>query len=212
MDVFIRVFLRTVSFVVLAHFSQTAHAEIYKYTDAKGTIVYTDKLDDLPVKRKKYYQKKIAQRKELESQAEYQAKQQIEELEKRRAELANIQAEQERHQKIQQNVAKLQKAIRTLEVEQQRRELQKIYWKERITRAQRRLAETLDSYRETKKKYEALAIKADFALFPGQLQEKYKLLENLRIEEQAVDAANIYLTETIPQEAHKQGVPPGWLR
>lgn len=189
-----------------------AEAQVYKYTKEDGSVVYTDKLSDLPAKRRARYNEKEAKAK---AKAERALKRMTEqerrahELENQRQQLMDREMADAERQK---QLAALNQALESIKRTRLRLEQQRAFWREKLETGQQNLAKALDNYRRAQKEYQSLAIKASFALFPGQQARRIELERALPKLEAEVDRANAYLTETLPKKARKAGVPPGWLR
>ena len=188
-----------------------ADAQVYKYTRDDGVVVFTDKLSDLPPERRAYYSKKAKaaedqRRRERARKAPEQLRREA--LEAQRAQLArkklNKEAEQHRRREF-------EDMLREIRKEKEKQEQANQFWREKKSEAEQALADALSRYNEALKEWESLAIKASFSLFPGQRVRLNKLQQALPQLAAAVEAANTYLTETLPAEARRAGIPPGVL-
>lgn len=189
-----------------------ALAQIYRYTAKDGTAVFTDQLSDLPPERRAYYAKR---KKEADKKlAAIRAAQSPEARAKAdRAEEARRQKQKaELERQTAENRTKFLQMTQKLKAEGKRKSDEKRYWKERIKDAEAELDAALAAYRKAKKEWASLSVNATYTLFPGQVQRRQEVQASLPELAKKVEAANEYLTETIPQEAKKAGVPPGWLR
>lgn len=198
--------------LVVAGAALPAAAQVYKYTKKDGTVVYTDKLSDLPPERRAYYNAKEKKAEEKRRRA----RKRMTEEERRAADL-----EAQRKRILEQELAEearrkqlqaIDEALAAYRKEKREREQAKAYWQEKLAKAKTDLREALAAYREALEEYESLAIQPNFSLFPGQRARLEELRTKLPKLEQAVDEANLYLVEILPEEARKAGVPPGWLR
>lgn len=190
----------------------SARAELYKWTKPGGLVVYTDNLSQLPPDVRAYYAKiqeaRDAKRKELERTL---GKEELErrDAEAKREELAKqALAEDERARRM----AGLDAALAQIAKRRADREAAKKAWQERIQRAQRDLDKKLSEFREMSEAWSRLAIQPSHTLLPGQSDERDQLKARLEKLEKEVDALVVEIEETIPDEARKAGVPPGWLR
>lgn len=192
--------------------SATADGQVFKYRKPDGTVVYTDKLSDLPKKRRAYYNKLLEEQKKKRR-----------ELEERigKEELDRQEAERERRALVDQQIAAADRQRRIQEIDAQleairkrrkTREDAKAAWANRMKNAHKRQADLLAEFRKTQKTYEAIAIKPSFTLFPGEAKKKEDLQKKLRQLEKELDATIHEVNVVIPTEARKAGVPPGWLR
>lgn len=189
-----------------------SHAQIYKYKRKDGSVVYTDKLVDLPPKvRAKYAEreaKKARERARLEASIGKREVERREAEEKRRAELERqIKVADQRRRR--QELRALLKRLNEQEAEEEKK---KALWKKRVKDARTAVKELFEKFTKTQQAYDNLAVRADYALFPGQAQEKDKLRKELAKLEKELDAALEELNVKIPTEARKQGIPPGWIR
>lgn len=190
----------------------TARAQIFKFVKPDGTVMYTDKLSDLPKERRRYYNRLLAEQEKKNREAE-------KEVEARDAKIRRLEAERERlrreriaAQERRRRLAALESTLESLREQNRARDKAKELWRERVRVAERDLAEKLEAYRDAKRAWQALAIRADYTLFPGQVTEKQELRERMEKLENEVDALAHQLNVVIPEEARKAGVPPGWLR
>ncbi len=189
-----------------------SEAQVYKYTNEKGVVVFTDKLSDLPPERRAHYnEREMAAKKRREQLARSRTpeQQRTAELEEERRKILESRVEEQQREA---RLAAIEQALRDIEETSKARAETKAYWQERKATAQRELQEALDRYREAVKEYEGLAIKVGFTLFPGQQNRLLELQALLPKLEADVDRANAFLTEALPEEARRAGVPPGWLR
>jgi len=192
--------------------ASTAEAKIYKYTKADGTVVYTDKLSDLPPARRAHYNKQEQEAAERQKARENQFGK--EELKRRDAEAqrAKLMKAQMEEQERARRLAALDETLKSIERSKSKRGAHKAAWQKRIKDAKAKLQENLQEFRKTQDAYKALAMKAGFTLFPGQAEEKERLRKRVTELEAKVDASIHEVYVTIPEEARKSGVPPGWLR
>lgn len=191
--------------LVIGGLSDPARAQVYKYEKPDGTIVFTDKLSELPPERRAYYNKKLREQEAARRRAEEQmtaAERQAKELEEeRRALLQQEIDEADRKARL----ARIDAAIQAYREEVAQREQRRGYWLERKAAAEKALAEALEAYRAAQKEWEGLAIRARYALLPGQQKRIVELEKALPELAAQVEAANTYLTETLPEEARKAG-------
>lgn len=192
--------------------SPAALAEIYKYKKPNGQVIYTDNLADLPPERRDFYAKRKAER-DLERREEEQrvGKEELErrEAEAKRAELerASI-ADQERADRLRLIDLQLE-AIKKKRLE---REASREAWTQRMKAARDLLAKRLADFRAVQERHDAIAIKPSLTFLPGEAEELEKLrLEKERLEKE-VDQSIEEVEVTIPEEARKAGIPPGYVR
>lgn len=186
--------------------------QIFRYVQPDGTVAYTDQLSDLPKERRAYYNRLIAEqeKKNREVERKVQSEEEaIRQAERERAELARKQAAEK---DLQRRLAAMDEAIESLRQRHRARNQAKEKWQRRLRAVQTELAQKLAEYRETKKEWQALAIRADFTLFPGEGEKKQALQAQMETLQKKVDALAHELNVVIPEEARKAGVPPGWLR
>ena len=189
-----------------------ADAQVYKFVKKDGSIVYTDSLSQLPPARRAHYNK-------LEQEREQKRR----DLERAigKDELARREAEAEKERLERDNVADAERTVRLAEVEatllaiKKRRaqgEIDRAGWQKRIADAKLALETHLEAFRDAQKRYDAIAIKAFHTLLPGEGKKRDDAKAEMDALEKKVDETNTLLTETIPDEARRAGVPPGWLR
>lgn len=204
--------VRIATLLVAFSVGSQADAQIYKYRKKDGTVVFTDKLSDLPPERRAHYNRKAAEQKkkrERELKRMTPAERKAAELTAQREKLmAQEMAEADR----QRHLAEIDKALRAWRKRKAKDEARRAFWREKAVDAQKELDEAVAAYRAARLEYEKLAIKVSFSRLPGENARLAELLKALPELEAAVDAANKRLTETLPAEARKAGVPVSWLR
>ena len=192
--------------------AEASGSQIYKYRKKDGTVVYTDKLSDLPRSARAKYAKREAEEQKARARLEASlGKAEVARREseaKRKAELAR-QIEQadamRRRQELQALLARLNERD-AKEAEREQR------WRKRLADAKAEVERLYKEFQQTREAYDNLAVRIDYTLFPGQNKEKFKLRDRLEKLEKELDAALTELNDTIPTEARRAGVPPGWLR
>ena len=191
----------------------TAYGQVYKYEKPDGTVIFTDDLAELPPERRAYYnQKEEAAREKAE-----RARARMTPEERRAAELAEerkklMEAEMEEAAR-QARLREIDAFLRDWRTKQEEAADQVGFWLEKKQKAEQNLASALAKYRDAQAEWSSLALKKiNFSLFPGQNARLQELQESLPKLEAEVDAANTYLTETLPDEARKAGLPRGWAR
>jgi len=192
--------------------AQTAHAQLYKYRKKDGTVVYTDKLSDLPPKVRARYARRAA--KKSQKRAELEAA-----VGKREA--ARREAEAKRQQDIQRQIVaadraqqrqNLQRLLSRIKKDDAAEATRKAQWQKRVADAKADVRRLYAEFKKTRESYDNIAVRANFALFPGQAKEKDKLRKRLDELEKELDSALDEVNNKIPNEARKAGVPPGWIR
>lgn len=189
-----------------------AQGEIYKYTKKDGTVVYTDKLSELPSKvRRAYAARKAKEERErarLEASIGKRELARREEEEKRERELRRLVAQADAVRRQQE----LQAFLRQVKKRRAKIDARKAAWQKRVAEARAKVKALFEKFKKTQEDYRNLAVRADWALFPGQNVEKEKLREDLVKIEEELDAALEELNVRIPADAKKAGIPPGWIR
>lgn len=188
-----------------------AQAEIYTYTDKNGTLVFTDRLAELPLARRRYYNRKAAQQKAEAAQLEKALGKPEYERQKREAQAAKKADKRAAQAEAAQKNRALGRALSASQRRQATLDKKRDYWQKRAKTVRGKTKALYAEYKKTKTAYEALAIKADFSLYPAQRQEKAALalrLKQLKAELQAAIKAEAAL----PEEARKAGAYPGWIR
>lgn len=194
-----------------------AAAEIFKFTKPDGTVVYTDKLSDLPRERRVHYNKMLAEREKAAQQAKEEAEDRASALTEAEEERARLVAEVEarRADARERNAARLREldeVIELLSARAQELQAQKARWKRKIGDARAELKARLAEFEKVQEEWAALAIKVDYAQFPGQRQRQQELRERLDALEPQIDALIHRIEVEIPAQARRAGIPPGWLR
>lgn len=189
-----------------------ADADIYKYKKPDGTVTYTNSLADLPVERRRYYnqrkQEQEAKRAQLERKigkdelARREAEAQRERLLRDKAKQAEAQAQ----------LAELDARIAAWKTKSRQRDEVKTKWQNRLAGAKQKLETALAEFKEAEGTYQSIAMKASHTLFPGQAQQRDEALKKMTELEVVIDALIEEIEVTIPDEARKAGIPPGWLR
>ena len=196
----------------LALVASPAEAQVYKYETAEGTVVYTDKLSDLPNERRAHYnrleEERARQRQELERAI---GKEELErrEAEAKRQELQRQQLDAEERAR---RMAAIDQVLEGIRERNKKREASKSAWQTRHKKAKEEVDRLLASFREAQKKWQNLATKADFALLPGQAKERDQARADMKKYEIELDKAIHELEVVLPEDARKAGIPPGWLR
>lgn len=193
-------------------FTTTASAKVYKYTKADGTVVYTDKLSDLPAARRAHYNR-------IEQEAKQRRKARVNMLGKAEVERREAEAERKRVQEAKleaderaRRLAEINATLERIRKDNERTAGKKKVWKDRLQKAKQELKDALQAFRDKQKEYKTLAIKPNFARLPGENQKVEKLRKEVAALEKRVDDAIRELYVVIPEQARKKGVPPGWLR
>ena len=89
----------------------------------------------------------------------------------------------------------------------------KAEWQYRMQEARRRLADAEQHYRELDNKRTALLATAWTKPLPiAARSEAEKIAEEMKTVQLEIDDARRMIEVVIPEEAQKNGVPPGWLR
>ncbi len=189
-----------------------AEAQIYKYSKGDGTVVYTDNLAELPSERRVYYNERQA---ELEAKArEEESLLGAEEAERRRLEREKneVAAAQLEEAERRERMAAIDAQIARYQAKKKRSDLDQKGWQRRMKSARDQLQGLLTKFRQKQAEHSGLATKANFALLPGQAKRQDQLAKELERLEVAIDAQIELVEVTLPEQARREGVPPGWLR
>lgn len=177
-----------------------ALAQVYRYKKPDGTVVFTDNLAELPPARRAYYNRRAQEAKErLEKIRAAQTPAERREAE-READAARAKQEAEAEVVRRKRLAAIQRLVTRIRADEEKRAQTAAYWAEREAEAKKALDEAVDAYEAAKTEWEGLAMKAGFALFPGQAERKKELQDKLPELAAEVEAANTYLYETLPEE------------
>ncbi len=98
--------------------------------------------------------------------------------------------------------------------EEQREAAQKAYWQQRMKAAKQRLADAEQRYRELEQKRNDLLGRWG-GVASGRLQERTEaesITQEMQQVQHEIDDARNQVEVVIPDEAHKAGAEPGWLR
>lgn len=189
-----------------------ALAQVYKWKKPDGTIVYTDNLSQLPPERRAHYNKleEEAQKKRRELEQAI-GKEELErrEAEAQRVDLAKAQLEEAERQK---RLAALDETLALIRQRAKSREENKATWRERMAAAIKKRDEVYQAFMSAQEKYNGLATRANFTLLPGQAEEMEQAKQDMERLEVELDQVIQEIQFTIPEEARKAGIPPGWLR
>src|SRR5262245_29709773 len=173
-----------------------ARADVFKYVKADGSVVYTDKLSDLPTEKRAYYNQKIAEREQARANLEQQIGKQ--ELERRELE-AERQARDDKERAD--RLAEIDARLKIYRDREKAAQAQKQMWQKRMRDAKQKLEQLLLDFQNTQESYNQLATRADFTLLPGQGAEREKMKAHLAQLEQQIDAQILLVEEQIPDEA-----------
>jgi hypothetical protein len=200
------------TFVLFAGLPLTAAAELYKYKKPDGTVVYTDNLGQLPAERREHYNKQREQREEKRRELEQQIGK--EELARREAEAERIELSRQQMEESERQERTLRIETTLLEIQKKRaqREATRDGWRQKMLQARAQLDKKLEEFKLASEKANSIGIQADFSRLPGQNEELENLRKELERLEREIDALVVLTEETIPEEARKAGIPPGWLR
>jgi hypothetical protein len=200
------------SALLLLALAPDASAQIYKYKKKDGSTVYTDNLSQLPEDRRTYYNK-------LEQERERQRQEEIQKLGKEEFERREKEKELEalKNQEIEateraRREAELNAVLELIRERQKNRDASQNTWQTKTAEAKKKVADLLAEFNTTQEKYQSLATRANFSLLPGQQQEMIDLKAKVDQLEKDLDAAIEYLEFTLPEEARRAGIPPGWVR
>ncbi|MCK6552238.1 hypothetical protein L6R52_40785, partial [Myxococcota bacterium] len=187
-------------------------ADVYKYKKSDGTVVYTDNLAELPPERREHYNK-LKQAQE-QKRAELERAIGKEELERREAEAKKAEVERAalEESERQARLRAIDAQLKSMQDKRKEREAVRESWAKRMRDARQLLDQKLAEFRATTEKFSALAMKPSHTLLPGEGEELEKLRKALENLEKDVDAAIELVDVTIPEEARKAGIPPGYLR
>ena len=148
-----------------------AEAEIYKYTKKDGSVVYTDKLSQLPRERRAYYlrQQKAQEeeRRKLEARIGI-AEMQRSELEKKRKAL---EASQTQAAELAKRRQELTAQINAMDKARSAKLADKATWKKRMKEARAERDALLLAFQKKQKDTTVLAIKPAFTLLPGEAKK-----------------------------------------
>lgn len=211
-DVRMRRLLYAATFCLTMGVAFGASAQIYKYKKADGTVVYTDDMGELPSERRAHYGKlqRAAKQRQKARENQYgkaELARRAKAAERKRIMEAQIEAG-ERAKRL----AALDDSLKRVRKRSAKTASNRAAWTLRLKTAKDTLEKALTDFRRTQADYNALAIQPSFALLPGQGQKKEALRARLGGLEAKVDAAVEALYVTLPEEARRAGVPPGWLR
>lgn len=207
----IRAVLGTALVLALA-LASPARADVYKYKNKNGVVVFTDKLSDLPPDRREYYNKLREERDAKDREAEQRLtpeQRQAREAERNKEETLRKRAEAE--DDARRKVA-IEQELMALKSRSQSLEGRRDAWRKRMQEAREKLGKLLDEYKKASEEYEGLAIKPSFTLLPGQADQLEAAKAKMEKLEKDVDAQVEEVEVTIPEEARKAGIPPGYLR
>lgn len=185
---------------------------VYKFARPDGVVVYTDRLVELPPEvRRRYAEEERARQARYDAWVREVGKNEAERraLEQERKALAEQraldQAAAQRLRRLNQTLSRLKDKRRQ---QAQRREM----WQARVRKLRRSLAEALAAHQKARKEFERIAIQPQHTRLPGQTQKMLKAQADMARHAKTMDRLTRTLTEALPEEARRAGVPPGWLR
>jgi len=203
---------RFAMWLALVGFAPAAEAQVYKYVKSDGTIVYTDRLGDLPADRQRHYNQLERERQATRERLERELGK--EELERREAEqkAEALRRQQANAAQNARELAEIQARIDLYKRRAEEREAQKAVWQTRLRLAKEKLADLLRKFREAQERYNGIALKPMHTLLPGEAEERENARKAVEALEPQIDRTIQEIEIDIPESARKAGVPPGWLR
>ncbi len=189
-----------------------AEAQIYKFTKPNGTVVYTDNLAQLPQEQQRHYAEE--ERKRAEERQRLEASLGKEELERREAEAKRqlLERQQMDEAERRRQMEELDQAI--LEIQKRRAEREGVWnqWRQKIVAARAQQQEVWKKYQAALATFESLGIKPSFSWLPGEAEQFEQAQKDMERWGKELEALNQLIEFTIPDQARKAGVPPGYLR
>lgn len=188
-----------------------AQAEIYTYKNAKGVTIYTDRLEQLPPERRRYYNDLAKQKAEARARLEKRIGK--EELKRREAAASQEQAQRSRAQRseAERRNAEIRRGAREGKNQLSQYAEKKAWWQRRVSDARAKVKRLEAEHAKVKKAHDAIAIKATYTLLPGELEKREAYAKSMKRLEGELKAAQADLAG-IPEEARKAGALPGWIR
>ena len=172
-------------------------AEVYKYVDKKGTVHYTDDPDQLPEPQR--------------SKALRELEEKIKKEQERRRKLKE-QGIEVPHEKLPPAPRPVPSGPHPAAKRLEKRKASRKAWEEKADKARERVL-------KLEKKCTELETKRDLdnrdrltGARPGANQRYQKSLAAYRHCQKELESARKYLEVTLPEQARKSGVPPGWIR
>ena len=163
---------------------------VYKWTDKKGTVHFTDEKDSIPEK----HQKKV-------KKIKFQSK-----VKKNSNKLPVIESESNK------NKPKKKKTSYKPKWQIEESKL-KAEWKEKVSKKIDHLNKKKSKFNIKQIEYNELLLKLKTRKFPSNLKYKIAALETeISILKKELAEINNYIKNKLPKEARKAGIPPGWLR
>jgi len=198
--------------LALALLPLSARADIYKYKNKSGAIIYTDNLGQLPPEAREFYNKQREEREEKRRQLEKAIGR--DELERRETEAKRAEIEREKLEEAERarRLQAIDAQLKVWQAKDRERESSKSKWQMRMKNARDKLEKMLADFKKASEEYNSIAIKASFTLLPGEAEAMENAKKQMDALEGEIDKAILEVEVTIPEEARKAGIPPGWIR
>ncbi|MBX2810339.1 MAG: hypothetical protein KTR25_00955 [Myxococcales bacterium] len=190
----------------------SAQGQIYSYTLPDGSIAYTDSLDRLPPKRRAFYNRQRAEQATRQTRVQQNQTPAQRRATKRHAQRAKAAKKKQQQRRRQARQAAMQLALQQARQQTSKETQERAYWQEKKAHAKQQLDRAHNAYKVVHKEWQAIAIRAQFSLFPGEPTKRVELEKQLHRLKKEISEAQKYLSVTLPSEARKAGVPPGYLR
>lgn len=174
-------------------------AEVYKYVDKKGTVHYTDDPDQLPEPQRSKALRELEEKIKKEQERRRKLKQQGIEVPNER--LPPAPAPQPVPSGPHPSAKRLEKHKASRKA-----------WEEKAEKARQRVEELAKKCAELETERDLSNRDRLTGARPGANQRYQKVLADYKHCQQELKSARKYLEVTLPEQARKSGVPPGWVR
>ena len=193
--------------LILTIFSaDTVNAEIYKYIDKKGDVVYTDSLSALPAARRAYYVKKKREREQKREAMERRVGK--EELDRREAEKKLKALNKKKLSKRQYAAQKAALDARLRDFDQRRKQRQdKIQaWQGKMDKLKANLNQKITELKKLREEANQAAFRYSSTAMLVHAQTREKCLKRLNVLEKEIDQLTHQIEIELPAKARKAGV------
>jgi chromosome segregation ATPase len=186
--------------------------DIFRWVKPDGSVTFTDSLAALPEPVRQDYNRKIAAREA--QRAELERSLGKEERARREAEAERTRVANEAMEAAERatRLSAIDERLKAFAEADKKRQNEKKQWIERVRTARAKVQKLYQDFHAAEATWNDLGTRASFTLLPGQAEELAKAKETMDALVPQLDAAIKELEVTIPEEARRAGIPPGWLR
>ena len=183
-----------------------AAAEIYKYIDKNGNVVYTDNLSALSSKRRRYYQKRKAEREQKLKALEKRLGK--EEFDRRQTEKQKLELQRKNLNKseLKSRLAALNAQLKEYDTRKNARKAKIKKWQDLIDKARAQVESKVTAHKEATATFTRAAFQYSSTALLGHLQTRNKAAETMKRLETEIDEVLNEINVVIPKRAQAAGV------